>query len=442
MMPSTQPVPVVASAIQPSPADPVLSDEESLSSSAERSLVGELPESLADQLAQLEDDRDAFLAPAQSDVLEEVVPVCLDVDERQVWRGARKRQLDTSPESSSALVSVASIHSAPAPRADLPWDLSSPSPVQGRGSARPPAAKKQHLLFEVAKKYGMSWAIDERQSSTVGELGRHPVAHSSSRVVLSQGASVDIMSSLNNHLQVPQGNSVPSGYGALISSSSRRAKPFEPVRYQPIPMSEYSSDITELASILDKVPAAPRTSQLPPPVFTEAIQRFQYASLISAQGIAAIQILDNIPESVRVDRRRIHALIARLFHAGLGNATSGVGSEVRATRHTQLAGLETTARDALVHQPILGDGLYSDPSGLVFPIPSQPEDDCQMSQPRPSPSNRVEIMASPPRAHVRPSQVARRTWGAPDGGGLQMEVDKVSSPSPLDLSWRDRGNNH
>ncbi len=290
------------------------------------------------------------------------------------------------------------------------------------------------LLYRIAKKYGLEWAIPGQTSPHTGELGRPPATQKPDQILLSQGAAVDILSSVNNHLQIPPFNSVPPDFQEIISSSRRRTQPLSSSGFQPIPMSRYSSEVSELASFLDVTPAAPGTPNFPTPVFPKAVGFSQYNVLSALEGITAVNILNALPESASEARSKVHAHLASLFFASLKRSSEALGSDLRAVRQTHLAGADQATRDELVHQPILSDGLYTDVSKLSIPIIDQPVSTRHDSYSPRLPSEVVRTPASPAYSNVTPSLGSYSAQVSPDGGWDLTCNNRTPSPNLLDLS--------
>ncbi len=365
----------------------------------------------------------------------------------------REEDLHNITQSPSTSVALASVQASPTGSPNiflpppvnlnaLPTFQSAFAPRLEEGVSEPSSEGDRYFLFRVAKKHGLAWAIKGQASPSTGELGRPPIAHTPDKIRLSPGAAVDLLASVNNHLNVPPSNSVPSGFGAIIASSSRRAQPHVSSGFQPIPMSRYSSEVSELASFLDRTPTAQGTPNFPSPVFPKTVKVLQHNALSSIEGITAVNILNDLPETAAEDRARLHGHIASLFFACLRRASEGLGSELRAVRHTHLAGADQSTREAMVNQPILSDRLYTDVSSLSIPVDEQPGPSRQETYSPHHPSDDVRTYPSPHYSNVTPFQGAHSVPGSPDGDGNRPEGVKTPPPLPLDLSWRNRGDSH
>ena len=214
-------------------------------------------------------------------------------------RSDRKRppeeelQAVDASQSSSTSVAFASDQAVPPPSPTshvLPPVQSDLDPRMEEGGNGTLGDGDRFLLYRIAKQYGLEWAIPGQTSPHKGELGRPPMAQKPDQLLLSQGAAIDILSSVNNHLNIPPFNSVPPDLREIISTSRRRAQPLSSSGLQPIPMSRYSSEVSELASFLDVNPAAPVAPNFPTPVFPKAVGFSQYHVLSALEGITAVNI--------------------------------------------------------------------------------------------------------------------------------------------------------
>ncbi len=324
----------------------------------------------------------------------------------------------------------------------LPTFQQSFAPPQMPAVVAKPSEGDRFFLFKVAKKHGLKWAIEGKESSSAGELGRPPVASTPDQLHLSPGAAFDLLTSVNNHLDIPPGNSVPEGYGQVIASSSKRAQPHLSSGLQPIPMSRYSSEASALSSFLDRTPAAHGTADLPPPVYTSALRNFQRNSLSSIEGITAANILRDLPQAEMEDRSDVLDHICALFFTILRCSGEGVGSELRTTRQIQLASADQAIREELVNQPILSDRLYSDTSTLSTPMAARPSPLRQEHYSPLFPAETVRTHSYPHFSDVTPFQGAQSIPGSPDGSLSLLQEDRTPSPPPLKLSRTDQGESH
>ncbi len=319
--------------------------------------------------------------------------------------------------------------------------------------AAKPSEGDRFFLFKMAKKHRLKWAIEGKESSSEGELGRPPVASTPDQFHLSQGAACDLLTSVNNHLNIPPGNSVPSGYEQVLASSSRRAQPRLSSGLEPIPMSRYASEASGLSSFLDVTPAAPGTGDLPPPVYSSALKGYQRNSLSAFEGITAANVLRDMPSAELADpaeladQNLVIDHICSLFFSILRCSGEGVGSELRATRQNQLAGADQAIREEMVNQPIVSDRLYSDTSMLdaamvVQPPPPRQEQHSPLFPDQSVESRSVEDLTYPHFSDISSYQGAHSMVGSPcDSIDLLQEV-RTPSPPPSKVSRMDQEENH
>ncbi len=221
--------------------------------------------------------------------------------------------------------------------------------------------EKGYFLFSLAQKYGLTWAIKGDTPAAQTELGRRSAVTSFDKMLLTPGAGVDLMSYLNNHLQIPDLDALPENFEEMINQAPRRAKPLLTAGYKPIPMARYTTKVAPMASVLDTNLVPPVASFLPKPVFPGPLTVSRFLTLSALEGITALNVLHLLPRSaLPEDRLALSDHIAKIFFAIMKKSAETVSTLVRQVRHTQLAGVARATREELVYQPIMGEKLYTD----------------------------------------------------------------------------------
>ncbi len=225
---------------------------------------------------------------------------------------------------------------------------------------------ERFLLFRIAKKHNMEWAILGQASTEAGELGRPPTTAQPDQILFSSGAAVDILSAVNSHLNIPSYNSIPPDFQKKVRSAGRKAaQPRRASGFNPIPMSRYSSEASEWASFLDSNPVVPPVLPYPPPAYPRVITDTRIAIKSHLEGITALNILRNLPEDEVEDRLAIINLLASLHFSGIRRQSEALGEQLRDYRAMHLAEVDPATREELVNQPIWSNQLYTDLSPLA-----------------------------------------------------------------------------
>ncbi len=344
---------------------------------------------------------------------------------------------DTDTLSSSTPVNLASgqAHMSPSPAvsAALPPFQAAFAPGRKAGRRGTEGENDRFLLYQIAEQYGLEGAVPGTPYPHTGELGRPSTSQEPDRLLLSQGAAVDLMASVNSHLYIPPLDAIPPDYQEVIASSRRRGQPLSSSGFKPIPMHRYSTGVSGLAAFLDNNPAPPVATNLPAPIFPPSLEFARYSTLSAVEGISAINILATLPEPAREARMKVMTHIARIFFASLNRSAEAVGSDLRAVRQAQLAGESQATRDELVHQPILSDQLYTDPSKIGTPVndgPASPTEAFSSSSRRPSEVARIQ--PSPAYPYLTPSPSPALIQVFP--GGAYNVAGTPDNLQPLDLS--------
>ncbi len=231
-----------------------------------------------------------------------------------------------------------------------------------------------YFLFQLAHKYGLAWAIKGEAPPAQSELGRPSAVSSFDKMLLTPGAGIDILSYINNHLKVPALDEVPVDFESVVLNAPRRATPLSASGYKPIPMARYSSVVAPMAALLDVNLAAPVGSFLPKPVFPGNLSTSRFMVLAALEGVTALNILHELPTSaLPEDRVALCDHIGSIFYAIMRKSSEHVGTAIRMVRYNQLGGVTKATREELVHQPILGESLYTDDKkvGLAAQPPSR-----------------------------------------------------------------------
>ncbi len=194
------------------------------------------------------------------------------------------------------------------------------------------------------------------------------------------------MSSVNNHLKIPNYNTMPPDYQNKVRSAGRKAaQPPRASGFNPIPVSRYSSEASEWASFLDNNPVVPMVLPYPPPAYPRAIAETRFSVKCHLEGLTAMNILRELPDYATQDRLKIINHIASLHFSGIRRQSEALGEQLRDYRAMHLAHVDPATRDELVHQPIWSNQLYTDlsplstvnftapaPTGQYLSYPSQP----------------------------------------------------------------------
>ncbi len=232
--------------------------------------------------------------------------------------------------------------------------------------------ERGYFLFQLAKKYGMSWAIKGDTPFAQSELGRPSAVRKFDKMFLTPGAGIDIISYVNNHLKVPALDAIPDDFKSLVVDAPRRIKPLSASGFKPIPISRYTSDISAMASFLDDNMASPIGSFLPKPYFPAALTTSKFMVLSALEGITALNVLNELPASTtKEDRDSLSDHLGGILYAILRKASENLGTGIRAVRQTQLVGVNQATRDEMVNQPILSETLYTDDKKVG--LASQPQ---------------------------------------------------------------------
>ncbi len=229
-------------------------------------------------------------------------------------------------------------------------------------------AETGYFLFTMARKYQMAWAIKADVPFTSGELGRPSALRKSDRMFLAPGAGIDVISYVNNHLQLPDLDALPDDFRSLVASAPRRRKHLAFAGFKPLPIAKYTSEISHMASFLDEPLAGPVGSFLAKPVFPSSLTSSRFLILSAIEGITTLNVLHDLPENADpVDRRALSDHLGGIFYAILRKTSEHFGNTVRSVRFSHLKGVARSTQDELVNQPILEDTLYSDdkPVGLA-----------------------------------------------------------------------------
>ncbi len=125
---------------------------------------------------------------------------------KRLWDelSAEEIELTPNPPSPVTLPSLPAIV-IPAPVVPLPHFNSTFNVQREEGGDEAVGDGDRFLLFQIAKKYNLEWAISGQASTETGELGRPPTTAQPDQFLFSQGAAVDILSSVNNHLNIKYG---------------------------------------------------------------------------------------------------------------------------------------------------------------------------------------------------------------------------------------------
>ena len=94
--------------------------------------------------------------------------------------------------------------------------------------------ERGYFLFQIAKKYNMSWAIKGDTPFIQSELGRPSAVRKLDKMFLTPGAGIDIMSYVNNHLKVPALDTIPEDFRTQVVDAPRRLKPLTSSGFKPI----------------------------------------------------------------------------------------------------------------------------------------------------------------------------------------------------------------
>ncbi len=256
------------------------------------------------------------------------------------------------------------------------------------------------FLFQLAHKYDMPWAIKGDSPCAQSELGRPSAVKSEDKMFLTPGAGIDIMTHVNNHLKMPALDVVPENFKSLVEDAPRRVKPLSSSDFKPIPMTNYSSEVSEMGAFLDSNMMGPVSSFLPKPNFPPTMNYSRFMVLTALEGITALNILNELPASAaEEDRASLSDHLGGIFYAILKRAAESVGTTIRTVRFNQLGGVPKATRDELVNQPIVGDMLYTDDKKVG--LASQP------------PPKRARFY---PRNGTRGGGTPPAAFGSPPGG--------------------------
>ncbi len=234
--------------------------------------------------------------------------------------------------------------------------------------------ERGYFLFQLAQKYDMPWAIKGDAPFAQSELGRPSAVRTVDKMFLTPGAGIDIITHVNNHLRVPALDAIPENFKSLVEDAPRRIKPLSFSDFKPIPMARYSSDVSGMAAFLDSNMTGPIASFLPKPTFPPALINSRFMVLSALEGITALNVLNELPESTtKEDRDSLSDHLGGIFYAILRRASENLGTGIRSVRANQLGGVTKATRDELVNQPILAEMLYTDDKkvGLASQPPSK-----------------------------------------------------------------------
>ncbi len=180
-------------------------------------------------------------------------------------------------------------------------------------------------------------------------------------MLLTPGAGIDVMTHVNNHLNIPALDVLPENFKATLEEAPRRVKLFSASAYKPIPMADYTTEVSGLGAFLDGNMTGPLSSFLQKPVFPGAMVFSRFMVLAALEGITALNMLHELPKTAsEEDRASLSDHIGGIFYAILHKGAENVGSLTRSVRQNQLGALSRAVKDEMIHQPILGDTLYTD----------------------------------------------------------------------------------
>ncbi len=331
----------------------------------------------------------------------------------------------------------------PAPVVPLPQFNSAFNVQREEGGDESVGDGDRFLLFRIAKKFNMEWAISGQAPTETGELGRPPTTAQPDQFLLSQGAAVDILSSVNSHLNIPAYNTMPPDFQSTVRSAARKtAQPLHASGFNPIPMSRYSSEASEWASFLDANPVVPMVQPYPPPAYPRAIGDTRFSIKSHLEGITAMNILRGLPDYAAKERLQVINHVASLHFSGLRRQSEALGEQLRDYRAMHLAHVDPATRDELVHQPIWSNRLYTDlsPLGTVNSLTPAPTGQYFYYPSHPSVVERATV--SPAYSSVTPP-LAFYPAQDPQGGGLNLSTnERDPRPSGSNDNSRDGRQSH
>ncbi len=359
---------------------------------------------------------------------------------KRIWEGEAEDDLEVTVNSTPVTLPSIQAIATPPSIAPLPpfQDVFSSHRKDGGDAAV--GDGDRFLLFRIAKKFNMKWAVLGQNPSETGELGRPPTTLQPDRLLLSEGAAVDILSSVNSHLKIPSFNTIPTDFQSVVRSAARQsAPPLTSSGLNPIPMSRYSSEASEWASFLDYNPVVPMVRTCPAPAFPRAVEDARYSVRSHLEGITAMNILRDLPESAAEERLQVINHVASLQFSGLNRSSEALGSHLREVRQLHLAHVDPAIRDELVHQPIWSHWLYTDSSQLGTAVYSQPAPTGQFSY---YPSLPSVVERAPAYSCVTPPLESYPTQDS-QGGGLDLTIhNRNPTPSFSNYSRRDSRQSH
>ncbi len=133
-------------------------------------------------------------------------------------------------------------------------------------------------------------------------------------------------------------------------------------------MSSYSGGASEALTFLDKQFLMPNIPNLPLIVYPKTVSSNRNVMMTSIEAVTALNILRDLPEEVdNEDYFKVLDHVTSLVITTMKKAAEAFNSDIRDARSRQLASVDSTVRNELVNQPLIGDTVYTDYK-LVVPI--------------------------------------------------------------------------
>ncbi len=274
------------------------------------------------------------------------------------------------------------------------------------------------FLFNIAKKYGLDWAVPGGPTVTTvrAESARSGNIEVKDKVRLPEGTMYDLLKHLNIHLVVPHADEIVAETAQVFQDAPKRIKTVPFIGLKPIPMSSYGGYASEALTFLDKQFLMPSIPRLPPAVYPKSTSSNKNMIMTSIEAITALNILRDLPEQVdNEDYFKLLDHVTRLVISVMKKSAETLNYEIRETRSRQLTSVDSSIRNDLVNQPLFGDTLYTDYKKLLVLPAKQYGSRGQFRHPRSSRVGRTSrAPASSPARYSAPTpSTSGSGWGAP-----------------------------
>ncbi len=228
--------------------------------------------------------------------------------------------------------------------------------------------EKGLFLFNIAKKYGLDWAVP---GGPIMPAARAESARSGSievrdKVRLPAGTMYDLLKHLNIHLALPHANEIVPETRQILCDAPKRIRTVPHTGVRPIPMNAYSGHASDALLFLEKNFLMPSVPNLPQAVYPKTASSGRNIMTTSIEAITALNILRDLPEEVNSeDYFKVIDHVTSLCMSMMKKAAEAFNCDILETRAKQLAGVDPAIRSELVNQPLIGDTLYTDYKKLL-----------------------------------------------------------------------------